>query len=93
MALIPHLPISIDTSVSSLLSFTMISSIALYGSAKCCNLNKNGLVGPKYLLDQDSLLPELPLPLHQPLPPRPRVLEDFSGMTVLFPRILCINKI
>ena len=33
-----------------------------------------------------------PLPLRQPLPPRPRVLVDFGGMTVLFPRNLRINQ-
>ena len=32
LALIPHLPIYIDTSVSSLLSFTEISSFELYGN-------------------------------------------------------------
>ena len=41
------------------------------------------MVGPTSLVVQDSLLSELPLPLHQPLPPRPRVLEDFGGMTLL----------
>ena len=50
------------------------------------------MVGLTSLLDQDSLLSELPLPLHQPLPPRPRVLVDFGGMTVLFPRNLGINQ-
>ena len=40
MALMPYLPISIDTStsMSSLLSFTQISSLELYGPAIGCNL-------------------------------------------------------
>ena len=43
LELIPHLPISIDASVPSLLSFTEISSFELHGPAIGCNLGWIGL--------------------------------------------------
>ena len=89
LALIPHLPISIDTSVSSLLSFTKISSFELYGPAIGCNL---GWIGRSDISAWSGFVTLLPLPLHQLLPPCPRVLVDFGGMTVLFPRNLRFNQ-
>ena len=65
LALIPHFPISINTSLSSLLSFTKMSSFQLYGPA----------IG--------FILGWIDRPLHEPLPPRPRVLVDSRGMTIV----------